>query len=185
MADVYSLPKLFLYRTQETLDGGKDDQGRPALGIRGYMMAGAVSYYTIERSGGYVTLPNGMFELTMEEYKYPNKEDGTRRQFRVKAEGELGHNVPKQGGGWAGILIHRASYPKHLLGCVAPGKTKITNGISQSKEAMEEIFNFCGGFGVGNKAILVVGNLGEETETESPSTGSTYGPSSSGKSYFG
>lgn len=116
---------------------------------RGYLLAGSVTYYTIERRGGYVTLPNREFEIKME--NSPTHPD--RKQFRI-----YGHGVTNSAGNTAALLIHLGNYPDHITGCVAPGKTMINNGVGQSAQAMEELFTFCGGFAIGKKAELFVGD---------------------------
>jgi Family of unknown function (DUF5675) len=140
-------PTIYLFRSSEYFSNEN------AEGSRGYIVIGEIAYFSLERSGGYVTLPKGKFECVMEQHKSKG------RVFRVTATGEHGHNVPRQAGGYAGILIHSANKPSHLLGCVAPGRKKETFGVSESKKAMEDIFTYCGGFGAGKKAWLEVDNM--------------------------
>jgi hypothetical protein len=140
-------PTIYLFRTSEIFSSEN------AEGRRGYIVIGEVAYFSLERGGGFVKLPNGKFECVMENHTSKGK------IFRVTATGEHGHNVPRQAGGYAGILIHSANRPKQLLGCVAPGRIKEVFGVSESKKAMEDIFNYCGGFGVGKRAWIVVDNM--------------------------
>jgi hypothetical protein len=120
------------------------------VGNRGLLTIGKESFFTIERGGRYVTLPLGTFECTME----ANSSKGDC--FRVAADGAMGHHVATQAGGWAGILIHSANYPKELLGCIAPGMTKQSDGVGQSRDALKKIFLLLGGFQVGAKHTLKV-----------------------------
>ena len=118
-------------------------------------MAGDVPYHTIERAGGYVTLPNGVFHCTME--RQPEKKN--RPIFRVQTTGEYGHNILNDRGKLAGILIHPSNYPHDIVGCIAPGKVMLPNGVNHSKKALEEIFQYCGGFVVGRQIRLHVSDL--------------------------
>lgn len=153
MENDVELPTVYLFRTGVQISSQKDESSAPALGERGVMIVGSLSLYTVERRGGYVGLPKGVFECTMEDHKRLGK------VFRVKASGENGHNVTNTRGVLAGILIHTGSYPHHVVGCVAPGKTYITNGVGESRMAMEAIFQYCGGWGVGKKMMLDVDSI--------------------------
>lgn len=142
-----------LTRTNEQVSStGKN--GQVALGRRGTLEIAGLSFYTIERTGGYVTLPAGEFECVMEQQPKHNN----RRVFRVKVDGEHGHHVKNNRGEFAAILIHAANYPHQIVGCVAPGRTKILHGVGDSGNAMKDIFQACGGFGPGKKVTLVVKN---------------------------
>ncbi len=112
-------------------------------GKRGTLTVGNVSFETIERGGNYVSLPTGKFLLTM------TKDKSRGQVFIVQPEGKYGHEVPAEGGGKAGIMIHSADTPDDLTGCLAPGKTfdAASNTLLQSSEAMTDIFTFFGGFG--------------------------------------
>ncbi len=147
------LPELFLYRTGVVISS--EANGDKAIGKRGIMMAGDVPYHTIERAGGYVTLPSGVFTCTMERQKSKKN----RPIFRVDTTGEYAHRVITDRGTIAGILIHPSNYPHDIIGCIAPGKVLKRNGIGGSTKALEEIFQFCGGFAVGKKIKLHVSDL--------------------------
>ena len=138
---------LYLFRQNVTVSHSS------ATGELGFLVIGATVLHTVERRDGYVKLPNGIFECTMEQHSSKGK------VFRVKAEGENGHNVKNNKGIFSGILIHSANYPDQLAGCVAPGRTQIVGGVGESKKAMEDVFVFCGGFGAGKKIWLDVGDL--------------------------
>lgn len=153
MAEDVNIPEVFLFRTGVQVTS-KSKAGERAIGERGILMIGDVPYYTIERRGGYVTLPEGVFECTME-----NHVKKKRRLFRVKDHGEYGHNVLNSRGAFAGILIHSSNYPHNVTGCIAPGRIQITNGVDRSTEAMEDLFVFCGGFGEGKKMRIHVSRL--------------------------
>ena len=147
------LPTLYVFRSNVFVQS-KSDGGETAIAERGFLVAGEAVYYTIERRGGYVSVPLGEFEIQME-FSPTKKVDGQpRKQFRI-----YGHNVTNDRGKLAALLIHLGNYPHHITGCIAPGISELRNGVGQSKKAMEEIFKFCGCFGAGKKARLVVGNL--------------------------
>lgn len=138
------IPQVTLFRTNAKVTRNN------AMGERGFLFLGGGWLYTIEGTGGYVRLPVGRFECTME--KHP-----TRGQvFRVKAGGENGHNVKTRDDTLAGILIHAANYPDELQGCLAVGRTLFGNGIDKSRDAMGDVFAFCGGFGIGKKMMLEI-----------------------------
>jgi hypothetical protein len=150
MADEIIKPTIYVIRTKVFITS-KSENGERAVGERGILVAGTVSYHTLERRGGYVTLPPGEFEIEME-YSPTKKVNGKpRRQFRV-----LNHGVFNSQEKLAAILMHQGNYPHHVTGCIAPGKTQSQKGIGQSSKALEEIFTFCGGFGVGKRALLVI-----------------------------
>jgi hypothetical protein len=151
MAEI--LPEIFLFRTGVVISS--QNGAEKAIGERGILMVGDVPYHTIERRGGYVTLPEGVFTCTMER----QKKKKNRPIFRVDTAGEYGHRVWTQRGSLAGILIHPSKYPHDIVGCIAPGKIQTHNGIDESKMAMEEIFQYCGGFGEGKKIRLRVSSL--------------------------
>ena len=153
MAEEAEIPTVYLFRTGIQISSKKDESSAPAVGERGVMIVGNLSLYTVERRGGYVTIPKGVFECTMEDHKRLGK------VFRVKASGENGHNVTNTQGILAGILVHAGSYPHHVIGCVAPGRTWITHGVGESNKAMEAIFQHCGGWGVGKKMMLDVDSI--------------------------
>jgi hypothetical protein len=148
-----SLPELFLFRTGVYISS--ESRGEKAIGERGILMAGDVPYHTIERRGGYVTLPHGVFTCTMER----QKKKKNRPIFRVDTDGRYDHHITNMRGFSAGILIHPSKYPHDIVGCIAPGKVQTHNGIDESKKALEEIFQFCGGFGEGRKVRLHVSSL--------------------------
>ena len=144
MADEASDRTIYLFRENVQIEYNG------AIGERGYLVAGNAVYYTIERRGGYVVVPKGEYEIKME--TSPTK--GSRRQFRIR-----GHGVTNDRGSLAAFLIHSANFPDEIVGCIAPGKTLLGKGVGNSNKAMEEIFTFCGGFGVGKTATLVVDSL--------------------------
>jgi hypothetical protein len=146
---------LYLTRTgDQTQEEYRDDNStdkKIAVGKRGFLSVGQKRFHTIERGGGYVMLPEGEFECVMEEQT-------KRRVFRVKAEGEKGHNVKNKEGKFARILIHSANKPHEVVGCVAPGRTVTKDGVGDSAHAMKEVFQECGGFDNGTTVVLVVKN---------------------------
>jgi hypothetical protein len=153
--NIDGLPKVYLFRTGVQVSSPK---GSPAaMGERGILVVGNVTYYTIERSGNYVMLPKGVFMCWMQ-LIHPNTKS-EKRAFLVKQSGEYGHGVTNDEKKLAGFFIHQGNYPHHIAGCVAPGKTWISNGVEDSKAAMNEIINFCGGWGNGKKMMLEVNYL--------------------------
>lgn len=140
---------LYLYRTGVTVTRNG------AIGERGKLEVGSNTYHTIERRGGYVTLKSGTYEIKME-YSPSNPD---RKQFRIYE-----HGVYNNKGNLAALLIHAGNYPGNVTGCIAPGKTSINNGVGQSTNAMNEIFNYLGGFAIGKTATLVVSSYAEETK---------------------
>lgn len=135
----------YLYRlgTQAVKNG--------ATAERGYLVVKGVTYHTIERRDGYVTLPDGTYEIKMELSPTKEYNGSARKQFRI-----YGHGVTNSAGNVAALLIHLGNYPDQIQGCVAPGKSLLSNGVNNSAAAMEEIFTHCGGFAIGKKADLVV-----------------------------
>ena len=150
MADEIITPTLYLIRTKVFVSSTSEG-GEAAIGERGILVAGTVSYHALERRGGYVTLPAGEFEIEMEHSPTKKVNGKPRRQFRI-----LNHGVYNNQGKLAAILMHQGNYPHHVTGCIAPGKSQSKRGIGQSTKALEEIFTFCGGFGVGKRALLVI-----------------------------
>lgn len=85
--------------------------------------------------------------------KHPGVNE-TGRCFRV-----LNAGVKCKTGGDAGILIHEASHPGWLLGCIAPREINnrvANNNFTSSKKAMNKIFLLMGDFSEGKKADLLV-----------------------------
>ena len=86
--NIDGLPKVYLFRTGVQVSSPK---GSPAaMGERGILVVGNVTYYTIERSGNYVMLPKGVFMCWMQ-LIHPNTKS-EKRAFLVKQTGEYGHN---------------------------------------------------------------------------------------------
>jgi hypothetical protein len=128
----------------------KNDQGTYDYGelsrleVKGLLS----SYYALERRGGYVTLPPGLYTIKME----TSPKAPSRRHFRV-----LNHTVwSKQNHRLAAILAHAGRFPGHVTGCIAPGKVATGEGVKYSTTLMQEIFEHFGGFAVGTEAQLQV-----------------------------
>ncbi|MDH3530733.1 MAG: hypothetical protein OEQ28_14310 [Acidobacteriota bacterium] len=68
--------------------------------------------------------------------------------FIIQPDGKFGHNEPTLEGGKAGIMIHSADTPDDLTGCLAPGRSfdAVSGTLQYSSEAMNDIFNYFGGF---------------------------------------
>lgn len=70
-----------------------------------------------------------------------------------------GHNTNHSGGSNAGILLHEASHPGWLVGCIAPrevDKRIANNDFGPSRSAMNTLFELMGGFAPGRSADLLV-----------------------------
>jgi hypothetical protein len=151
--DISELQTVYLFRTGVQFSAKNSADSKSAMGERGIMVVGNVSLQTIERRGGYWVLPKGLFLCSM--YETPK----IGKAFYIQATGEYGHNCKLKSGGAVEFMIHAANYPYQIEGCVAPGKTILENGVNQSKAAMQEIFTYCGGWGVGKKMLLDVDSL--------------------------
>jgi hypothetical protein len=78
----------------------------------------------------------------------------TGQCFRV-----LNPGIKCKTGGDAGILIHEASHPGWLLGCIAPREMNnrvAGSSFTSSKNAMKKLFSLMGGFSEGKKVDLLV-----------------------------
>ncbi len=120
-------------------------------GERGILNVMGKEFHTIERTST-MRLPVKVIECTM------IKHESKGQCFYPRADGEYGHGKRTDTGAWGGILIHAASFPHHLSGCLAPGRTILTTGIGESREALDDIFTALGGFGEGRKVYLTVKN---------------------------
>lgn len=99
--------------------------------------------------------PEKAYEIRMDVSKnVGNTVNDTGQCFRV-----IDHNTKTGGGGKAGILLHEASHPGWLTGCIAPREINnrvASNDFSTSKSAMQTLFRLMGGFSEGKKADLLV-----------------------------
>lgn len=124
---------------------------REVRGERGILNVMGKEFHTIERTST-MRLPVKVIECTMIDHSSKGK------IFYPTADGEYGHGKRTDKGTPGGILIHAASYPHHLSGCLAPGRIILTTGIGESREALDDIFIALGGFTVGRKVHLTVKN---------------------------
>ena len=124
---------------------------REVRGERGILNVMGQEFHTIERTST-MRLPVKVIECTMINHSTKGK------IFYPRPDGEFGHGKKTATGVWGGILIHAASYPHHLSGCLAPGRTILTTGIGESREALDDIFIALGGFTEGRKVYLTVKN---------------------------
>ncbi len=148
--DISTLQTVYLARTGVQISAKNPADSTTVMGERGTLKVGNVSLYTIERRGGFWVLPQGLFLCSM----YETSKIG--KGFYIQADGEYGHNCKLTGGGAVQFMIHAANYPYEIEGCIAPGKAILDNGVDKSVAAMQEIFTFCGGWGVGKKMLLSV-----------------------------
>ena len=54
------------------------------------------------------------------------------------------------------IYVHPANYPHQLEGCIAPGTGEMEGGVSDSRHALQQIFEALGGWREGEKLDLEV-----------------------------
>jgi hypothetical protein len=119
--------------------------------VPGTLTIGAKSWPTIERGGPYTFVRKGEYTVKMD-----IKNTGRRiRCLRFDHDGIRTH------------LIHDSLNDNHrnLLGCISPGKTASNTGVTDSEEAMREVFQALGGFEQSlTKTITVENNIrGDET----------------------
>jgi|GEM_PF-1504763 len=143
------MENLYLFRKGVQVSS-KDKNGKMVSGERGELYVQGIRFYTIERRGGFLTLPKGRYECVME------VSAKVGRMFRVAVAGYYGHNLITKSKKPAAMLIHKANLPHEVEGCVAPGLSMTKNGVEQSEKALNQIFQLCGGFSAGKKVWLVV-----------------------------
>jgi hypothetical protein len=129
-----STPTLTLTRTNETCRS-KDKSGNIVVGRRGKLTVSGSSrtFHTIERGGGYVYLRPGTYQC----YTGSRASNG-------KPCIQIVHSQKNSRGEIAGIVMHTANYPHQVLGCIAPGLSVITQGVSGSGRALKAIFEAVG-----------------------------------------
>ncbi len=147
-------PIFIFYRTGEVIKSGNE-----VIGNLGILSVSGTQYFTVERKiPEYVHIPLGLYTLKMEYSANYQVNGEPRKQFRI-----MGHNVVREAGGLANLLIHQGSSPSGLTGCIGPGKSKTTTGISQSGEAIEELIAACGGFQIQETAASLSVVSGPQT----------------------
>jgi hypothetical protein len=134
------------------------DGGSSVMGERGYLVVGNNVLHTIERTkigdSNSTRLPStGTFECMMvSTTKLP-------KGFWITQTGPLGHNVRNSEKAYSALKIHAANKLSDISGCVAPGRIATEKGVAESRAAMEDIFTYCGGWGVGKKVMLEVDSI--------------------------
>lgn len=119
-----------------------DSEG--ATGKRGTLALADKSWHTVERADGYKWLRPGTYQCEM--------------AYRTSSSGKKSKAIRVLGSYSAGrIYIHSANWPHQLKGCIAPGTTKLSGGVGNSRNAIKSIFNALGGFAVGKAVTLQVG----------------------------
>ena len=103
---------------------------------------GTKTFDTIERAGGYVSLPPG--EYVCEMYIAPSLLK--KKIMKGRCLWPRGHNVRNNRGKLAGILIHKGRYPHDVVGCIAVGTKYNWGRMHKSEEAMNYIFLQMGGW---------------------------------------
>jgi len=125
---------LTLIRSGETFQSfGKE-------GCRGIVLFGDQYLHTLERGDGYKWLRPGVYTL---EIAKMNR--GKTPALRVLGDYSRGR-----------IYLHAATRPGHLKGCVAVGLSTTRWGLRHPRPAMALLFDFLGGFRVGEECRLVV-----------------------------
>jgi hypothetical protein len=118
-----------------------DSQG--ATGKRGTLTVEGTDYHSIERGDGYKYLRPGTYDCEM---AYWTSSGGTKAEaIRVLGSYSAGR-----------IYIHPANWPHQLAGCIAPGTTKLPDGVRNSAKALKSILTALGGFSLGKKVSLEV-----------------------------
>lgn len=147
---------VYLFRS-EAIFSDKDGD-TPVMGERGFLVVGDVVLHTIERTtvGDFKStrLPEkGVFLCEMvSTTKLP-------KGFWIEQTGEHGHNKKNTQGNYSALKIHAGNWLKDISGCVAPGRTIIQNGVGESHKAMQDIFTYCGGWGIGKKMYIDVDTM--------------------------
>jgi Family of unknown function (DUF5675) len=116
---------------------------------------GTKTFDTIERGGGYVSIPPGTYTCHM--YIAPILV--RHKVMNGRCLWPRGHNVRNNKGNLAGILIHKGHRPHDVLGCIAVGKKYNWGRMHKSEEAINYIFQQMGGWARGkSNCKLVVEN---------------------------
>jgi hypothetical protein len=111
------------------------ESGELAHGLVGELWVHGLCFDAIERMDGYVALDGGQ--------DYPWSSMYWHKRLGCYVVNPW-HKKKNKAGEHAQILIHKATVPSHLEGCIAPG---IFDGskLTLSREAMEVIWEQCGG----------------------------------------
>jgi len=97
----------------------------------------AVEYFAIERGNGFTHLKEGT---------YPRAYLGNRASYPNNQEIYVTGN----------IFIHSAEYPEYLDGCIAPGTSVASHGVTGSSEALAALIDGLGGWRAGRIVPLTV-----------------------------
>jgi hypothetical protein len=124
-------------KKEETVNDGR------ANGVRGDVKINVKSWYTIERMDGYKWLRPDNYEAEFGEWTSSSGKKS--KAIRVLGEYSQGR-----------IYFHPANKPVELAGCIAPGKTKTSTGVGDSRNALLEMFDELGGYVEGKKLSLKV-----------------------------
>jgi hypothetical protein len=116
---------------------------KTAHGLVGEMWVHGLCFETIERMDGYVCLDGG------KDYSAALFWHNNLDCYVIFPR----HTKRTLSGQSAGIFVHKASFPSHLEGCIAPGFFE-GKTLTLSRYSMEVIWEQCGGkAGVKNKQI--------------------------------
>jgi hypothetical protein len=118
-----------------------------ANGRRGTVKVGEKSWYSIERMDDFKWLRPGEYSC---EFGLWTSSSGKKREaIRVLGSYSNGR-----------IYFHPANEPQQLAGCIAPGNSINSTGVSSSRVALSEIFTALGGYVAGKKFTLSIeGNM--------------------------
>lgn len=109
--------------------------GKTAHGLVGELWVHGLCYDTIERMDGYVALDGGR--------SYPHSTMYWHKRLRCYVVNPWHHKTNKNGVR-AEILMHKASRPSHLQGCIGPG-ILVGTKMTLSTATMAVIWEQCGG----------------------------------------
>ncbi|MGE0422216.1 MAG: hypothetical protein AB7O88_08125 [Reyranellaceae bacterium] len=124
--------------TKDPKTGKQLKTDKTAHGLVGTLWVGGYAFDTLERMDGYVHMDPGVYAMSS---MYDEAHTGGTHGLVVNpwlgkaAEGDKQRR---------NILIHRGSLPSHFEGCIGPGFLE-ANRLTYSKEAMEILWDQCGG----------------------------------------
>lgn len=156
MAEDNDIKTVYLFRSGAIFSD--KDGAKPVMGERGFLVVGDVVLHTIERTkidgANSTRLPEkGVFLCTMASTtKLP-------KGFWIEQTGEYGHNKQNNLGNYSALKIHSGNQLADISGCVAPGRIYTEKGVAESRKAMEDIFTYCGGWGIGKKMYIDVDTM--------------------------
>lgn len=125
-----------------TRSGIKFTDAKQATARRGILKVEGTPFETIERADGQKVLRSGTYTCDM---AFCKTSSGKSKQG-IRVLGVYGNSV----------CFHAATYPHELDACIAPGMTRLPDGVGRSEQAMAQIFRSVGGFTPGKTLELEV-----------------------------